>query len=107
MKTLAALFLVLSVSATAQADYFACQISQTGTVLALVEAEYKVFVASVEAEGFLCEGQITGRATSVKLTNKNTEEVSQSTEQGPSASTHLSTLPRHNEFDVICSCGMQ
>lgn len=107
MKILSALLLVLSVSATAQADYFACQISQGGSVLAAVEAEYKVFTASVEAEGFVCEGNITGRATSVKLTNKNTDEISESTEQGPSASTYISTLPRHNEFDVICSCGMQ
>lgn len=107
MKTLAALFFALSVSATAQADYFACQISQFGTVLASVEAEYKVFTAAVEAEGFLCEGQITGRTTSVKLTNKNTSEVAESSEVGSTASTYLSTLPRHNEFDVICFCGMQ
>lgn len=107
MKILAALFLVLSVSATAQADYFACRISQGGSVLASVEAEYRVYTASVEAEGFVCEGKINGRATTVKLTNKNTSEVAESTEQGPSASTYLSTLPRHNEFDMICSCGMQ
>jgi hypothetical protein len=107
MKNLAALFFLLSVTATAQADYFACQISQAGSVLASAEAEYKVFNLSVEAEGYVCAGQISDRSTSAKLTLKGTDLVSESTEVGPSASASLSTVPRHNELDIICSCGMQ
>lgn len=107
MKNLAALFFALSITATAQADYFACQISQSGSVLASVEAEYKVFNASVEHEAIVCEGHITGRSTSVKLSIKNSDIVSESTEIGPTASAILSTVPRHNELDIVCSCGMQ
>ena len=107
MKTLAALFLILTVSATAQADYFACQISQSGIVLASAEAEYKVFNIAVEADGYRCEGKITGNITSAKLTLIGTDISSESSEVASTASTSLSTVPRHNELDINCFCGMQ
>ena len=108
MKKLAALFfVVLSVSATAQADYFACQISQGGSVLASVEAEYRVLNASVEAEGFVCEGRINGNNTDVKLSVKGSDYSVENSEYGSTATVYMSTVPRHNELDMVCHCGMQ
>ena len=107
MKKIAVILLAISVSATAQADYFACQISQGGSVLASVEAEYRVLNASVESDGFVCEGRINGRNTDVKLSVKGSDYSVENSELGGSAEVSMSTVPRHNELDIYCSCGMQ
>lgn len=106
-KLTSVFFIVLSMSAAARADYFACQISQGGYVFATVEAEYKVLNASVEADGFVCEGRINGRNTEVRLSVKGSTDFVESSEYGSTASVYMSTLPRHNEFDIACRCGMQ
>lgn len=99
--------LVSGLSAAAHADYFKCELTQMSTVLASSEAEYRVLETSTSAEGFICEGRIDANGnTRVKLTDTSDNRISEISEKGSSASTYLSTLPRHNEYDVVCTCGM-
>lgn len=98
--------LVSGLSAAAHADYFKCEIEQMGTVLASQEAEYRVLNAAVSVDDYLCEGKIIGNETQVSLTDLAGNRVSTASVKGSVASTSLSTVPRHNELDIVCTCGM-
>lgn len=99
--------LVSTFSIASQADYFNCELSQMGSVLASQEAEYRVLNASASADGFTCEGRINSIGqTEVKLTELDQNRIATATENGSRATTSLSTLPKHNEYNMICSCGM-
>lgn len=93
-------------TASAHADYFKCEIEQMGSILGSQEAEYRVLEASVSVDGFLCEGRIKGYETQVKLTDLTGDRVSEASQKASTASTSLSTVPRHNELNIICTCGM-
>jgi hypothetical protein len=106
MKKMSLLILALVSSMSAHADYFSCSLEQFDQILATEEAPYRVKEAKVTAEGFECEGKISGDKIKVKIKDKNTDREKEVVLQGSQASTYLSTLPSHNEFDMICSCGM-
>ena len=106
MKSLLFALIVSAFSFLAHADYFKCELSQGGSVLASAQAEYRALEASVTAEGFKCDGRVFGIKTEVALTDLAGNRVATSSESDSKASTYLSTLPHHNEFDVSCTCGM-
>jgi hypothetical protein len=107
MKKIAFGFFVMSMfSVSAYADYFKCEIEQLDTVLASAEAPYRSLEAKASAYGFDCEGKIVGSRTFVKLTDTLSGRVREENADGSVASTYLSVIPRHNEYDIICTCGM-
>lgn len=106
MKSLLFALIVSAFSFSAHADYFKCELSQGGSVLASAEAPYRVLEASVSAEGFKCDGRINGTQTQVVITDLSGNRDSAVSENGSSATAYLSTLPHHNEFNMYCTCGM-
>lgn len=108
MKT--SLLLIAIVSAftvSAHAGNFKCELEQMGSALASEEAPYNVFEASASANGFVCEGSAQGDTTTVKLTDLSSGQVATDSQKNTEASAYLSTVPRHNEYDVNCTCGMK
>lgn len=96
----------MALGASAHADYFKCQIEQSGQILAQHEADYRVLKSQTVFEDFICSGKLSQDGmTEVKFVVQTTGQIEVSRSKG-SASVSISPLPRHNEFDMHCTCGL-
>lgn len=97
---------LMAIGASAHADYFKCQIEQSGQILAQNETDYRVLKTQTVFEDLICSGKLTQDGTTeVKFVVQTTGQTEVSRSKG-SASVSISPVPRHNEFDIHCICGL-